>query len=131
MNVNSITVIGANCAGLKPKLPTFKKVISDLEPGLFFLQETKMRVAGQFQLEGYKIFEQVRETLSVGRGGVGGGLALGCLSVLKPVLVRDGGNTVEALSIIITVRQMKIRCCVAYGCQEYDKSEKRKHSGTF
>ena len=48
----------------------------------------------------------------------GGGLALGCLKELKPVWLREGNDDVEALSIEIVVKDMKVRCVVAYGCQE-------------
>ena len=45
-------------------------------------------------------------------------MALGCDKSLKPVWVREGDEEVEALSVDIFVKSMKIRCCVAYGCQE-------------
>ena len=32
----------------------------------------------------------------------------------------------EALSVEITVKSMTVRCCVAYGCQETDKIERKK-----
>ena len=47
-----------------------------------------------------------------------GGLAIGCLEELKPVWVRDGGDSVEAMSIEVSIKDIKIRCCAAYGCQE-------------
>ena len=39
--------------------------------------------------------------------------------------MRDGGNEVEALSVVISVKEMKIRCCVAYGFQETSKNENK------
>ena len=56
----------------------------------------------------------------------GGGLVLGCVKELKPVLVRKGNEDVEAMSVDIFVKSMKIRCCVAYGCQENALIEKKK-----
>ena len=94
-------------------MKTFKKVISELRPSVFFLEETKYKDAGKFKLDNYEIFELVRES----RDG-GGGLALGCLKELRPAWVREGDDQVEALSVDIYVKSMKIRCCVAYGCQE-------------
>ena len=55
----------------------------------------------------------------------GGELALGCENQLKPLWVRDGGDDLEALSLEIAVKEMKIICCVAYGCQENDIVEKK------
>ena len=50
-----------------------------------------------------------------GKGG--GGLALGCLKNLNPCLVSEGKDNVEAISVDIFIRNMKIRCCAAYGPQ--------------
>ena len=91
-------------------MKTFKKVISELRPSVFFLEETKYKDAGKFKLDNYEIFELVRES----RDG-GGGLALGCLKELRPAWVREGDDQVETLSVDIFVENMKIRCCVAYG----------------
>ena len=68
----------------------------------------------------YTIFESVRKS----RDG-GGGLALGCDKLLHPVWLRDGEENVEALSVEISVREMKIRCCVAYGPQENDLVDRK------
>ena len=116
----SLRFIGVNAAGLRPKLLSFKKVLSNLQPSVFFVTETKMKDIGQMKLDNYMIFERVREN----RDG-GGGLALGCIKELKPVWVREGMDKVEALSVDIFVKEMKIRCCVAYGCQETEKVENK------
>ena len=50
-------------------------------------------------------------------------MALGCVKELQPVFVREGDDNVEALSVEISVRNMRIRCCVAYGCQETELVE--------
>ena len=39
--------------------------------------------------------------------------------------MREGDDQLEALSINIFVKNMKIRCCVGYGCQESDAVEKK------
>ena len=41
--------------------------------------------------------------------------------------MREGDDLVEALSVEIIVNNMnmKIRCCVAYGCQENDSVERK------
>ena len=62
-------------------------------------------------MENYIIYELVRQ------GRDGGGLALGCDKDLHPAWVREGDDKVEALSVEIFLKKMKIRCCVAYGCQ--------------
>ena len=109
-----------NAAGIHSKFNTFKKVITELKPSVFFLEETKVKDVGKIKLENYIIFELVRQD----RGG--GGLALGCDKDLNPVWVREGDDMVEALSVEIYLKVIKIRCCVAYGCQENDAIERKE-----
>ena len=90
-------------------------------PAVFVLEETKYKDVGKIKIPNYDIFELVRES----RDG-GGGLALGCLKELQAVWVREGNDQVEALSVEIFLRNMKIRCCVAYGCQENEKTERKE-----
>ena len=98
---------------------TFRKVISELKPSVFFIEESKYKEEGKLKLENYIIFELVRENRD------GGGLALGCVKELKPVLVRKGNDDIEAMSINIFFKSMKTRCVVAYGCQENSSVEKK------
>ena len=111
----SLRFMGINAAGLRSKLLSFKKVLNDLKPSVFFIEETKYKDAGRLKLDGYLIFEKVRKSKVNG-----GGLAIGCVRELNPVWVREGEDEVETLSVDIFVRNMKIRCCVAYGCHEND-----------
>ena len=99
---------------------TFKKVLSELNPSVFLIEETKFKDIGKLKLQNYITFELVRQS----RDG-GGGLALGCAKELQPAWVREGDDQVEALSVDIFVKSMKIRCCVAYGCQETDLKERK------
>ena len=111
--------LGVNAAGLQSKLLSFKKVLSELQPSVFFVEETKSKHVGRIRLENYLIFEKIRQNRS------GGGIALGCIKDLNPVLVREGEGDIETLSVEITVKNMKIRCCVGYGFQENDILEKK------
>ena len=116
----SLRFLGVNAAGLKSKLNTFKKVLKELQPSVFFVQESKYKEEGKLKLENFEIFESVRESRD------GGGLVLGCLRELEPVLVSKGDEEVEAMSVDISVKKMRIRCCVAYGCQEGDLVERKE-----
>ena len=102
---------------------TFKKILAELRPSVFFIEETKYREEGKLKIDSnYTVFEMVRKS----KDG-GGGLALGCDKMLYPVWVRDGeDDNVEALSVEISVKNMTIRCCVAYGCQESEIIEREK-----
>ena len=100
---------------------SFKKVPNDLKPLVFFIEESKMKIPGRINLENYIIFEKIRS-----KNENGGGLAIGCIPELKPCWVRESQEPIEALSIDIFVKNFKIRCCVAYGCQENDTIDKKE-----
>ena len=119
--LKSLRLIGVNSAGLRSKLMTFKKVLDDLKPGVFFVEETKMKETGKLKFENYVVYEKVRKS----RDG-GGGIAIGCLKELYPAWVREGDEEIETLSVNIFVQNMKIRCCVAYGCQESELNDKKE-----
>ena len=117
--------VGVNAAGLQSKLFTFKKMLAELKPSVFLVEETKFKEEGKLKIENFIIFELVRETKD------GGGLALGCVKELNPVLVRKGDDDVEAMTVDINVKPMTIRCCVAYGCQENSRIEKKNKFWDF
>ena len=109
-----------NANGLKSKLRTFKNVLAKLKPSVFFVEESKYKDAGKLKVENYVIFELIRENKD------GGGLALGCAKELQPVWIREGNSQTETLSVEIFVKNMKIRCCIAYGPQENDHVAKKE-----
>ena len=111
----ALKFLGVNAAGLKSKLATFKKVVTEQDVNVFFLQETKAKTTGTFKLENFIIFEKVRTNQDGG-----GGIALGCQKDLCPVWVREGDKNVETISVNISIRSMSIRLCSAYGPQEDD-----------
>ena len=114
--------MGVNAAGLKPKLTTFKKVMNNLKPSIFFIEESKFKEEGKIKLENFLIFELIRES----KDG-GGGLAIGCTKELKPVLARKGDDEIEALTVDILVQKMRIKCVIGYGPQENSKTEKKNN----
>ena len=99
---------------------TFKKVINELKPLVFLVEETKFKNCGKLKLDNFIIYELVRQNRD------GGGLALGVAKELNPAWVREGDDTVEALSVEISVKSMKIRCCASYGCQENELIERKE-----
>ena len=91
-----------------------------MKPSVFFIEETKMKEAGKLKFDNFDVFELVRESQNGG-----GGLALGCVKDLKATWVREGDDVVEALSVDIFLKNLKIRCCIAYGCQESDTEDRK------
>ena len=112
---------GMNCAGLSSKWQSLNKVINDLSPCAFLLQETKLRKKQIFHIENkeYVIFRLEREKTG------GGGLAIGALQDLKPILLKEGDDETEAISIQIEVTELKIRLVVGYGACESDRQAKK------
>jgi hypothetical protein len=112
---------GMNCAGLSSKWQSFNKLINDLSPSAFFLQETKLSKKQKFNIENsdYTIFRLAREKTG------GGGLALGALNDLKPVLLKEGDDETEAISIQIEVTKLKVRLVVGYGACDSDRQAKK------
>ena len=121
-----VRFLGVNASGMKSKMLTFRKVLKELEPSVFFIQESKYSETGQMKLgNNFIIFELVRQNRS------GGGLALGCSKDLKPVLMREGNDEIEALSVNIFANKTKIRCCLAYGPQENENNDKKEAFWNF
>ena len=118
-----LKMVGVNAAGLSSKLNSFDKLLQDIEPGVFFVQETKMKRVGKIKTENakkYQIYELVRKNSG------GGGLAIGVLNDLNPVWVGEGCDKIESLSVEITVKNFRIRCVVGYGPQENDATEQKE-----
>ena len=85
-----IRLLGVNTAGIRPKVQSFRKVLSDLQPHIFFLEETKSKKSGSIKLNNYVIFEHIRQNQDRG----GGRVALGVKQEFHPVFVstkQEGG----------------------------------------
>ena len=84
-NVNSSTeksmyIMGANSAGLFNKKESFQRYLNLFLPGVFFIQESKLRRKNKIKHPNYVMFEYVRQNCG------GGGLYL--LSVLVMILMK-------------------------------------------
>ena len=95
-NLN-LKLIGANAAGLSSKLNSFDKILSDIKPGIFFLEETKMREMRKIKTENakkYQIYELFRKSSR------GGGLALGALHDLNPIWLGEGMMKLKVCQLV-------------------------------
>ena len=68
----------------------------------------------------YQIFECLRNKKQ------GGGLVIGALKTLDPIWIKEGNEYVEALTIQVSVKKIRIRITNAYGPQEYDDLSKKQ-----
>jgi hypothetical protein len=61
-----LTIFGTNCNGILGKKDSLLTNIQHFQPGVFFLQETKVGRKGQIKIDNYEIFEVVRENCPTG-----------------------------------------------------------------
>ena len=60
-----------------------------------------------------------------GKGSNGGGLAIGALHDINPVLVRQGCDEVECMTVEVATGTTRLRCVTGYGPQESDCTSRK------
>ena len=110
---------GVSPAGARSKWTTWKKIIRQSDASLWTMQETKCSQANQLKMDDFIIYEKVRDTKE------GGGVAIAAKKVLNPVLISEGEDDIETISIDIHPSKMVISCTSAYGPQQRDSLEKK------
>ena len=112
-------------------------MLGDLTPAVFALEETKRKINEPpmkcNNISNYQVFELRREKEKDegGKGLEGGGIALGVLHELKPVLTRQGDDDIECLSVIVKTMAMNILCVVGYGPQLGDPITRKTSFWTY
>ena len=113
-------------------MESFNKMLCDKKPSIWFLQETKRKIHDPkmkaSNLINYQIFELRREKSARegGKGLNGGGLAVGALHDLNPVLFRQGNDEVECMTVELTTGNTRLRCVVGYGPQLADSHTRKE-----
>ena len=116
-------IVGTNSAGLTSKLHSFDKLLNDLKPSVFCLQETKMKTQSRIKTENsrnYTIYELLRKSSR------GGGLAIGVHNDLNSAWVSEGDDDVELLVVEVESTNFPIRIVNAYGPQENDSIDRKQ-----
>ena len=62
-----------------------------------------------------------------GKGLNGGGLAVGALHALNPVLLRQGNDEVECMTVEVTTGLTRLRCVIGYGPQLTDSPTRKEN----
>ena len=128
----SVVIVGVNAAGITSKMDSFDKLLFDLKPSIWMIQETKRKQTSpkmrSENLINYQVFEMLRTKTKEegGKGQNGGGLAIGALHDLKPMLVHQGNDEIECITIQLTTGPTTFRCVVGYGPQNDDSHERKK-----
>ena len=132
-----LVIVGINAAGITSKLESFDKMIYDLKPSVWLMQESKRNetdpVLKTANLINYQVFEmkRIKSKEEGGKGVHGGGLAVGALHDLNPVLIRKGNDHIECLTIEVTTEAARIRCVTGYGPQESDCTSRKEEFWSF
>ena len=56
-----MSILGTNAAGILNKKDSFYRNVSTFNPGVFFIQESKVPRKGRVKISDYVIFERVRK----------------------------------------------------------------------
>ena len=117
-----LTIFGTNVNGILGKKESLVTNIQYFQPGVFFLQETKVSRKGQIAVENYEIFEVVRPNCPTG-----GSILTGVHKNLHPVFISGGEDESEILVVQAKIGNYNCRFINGYGPQEYDKLEERSN----
>ena len=94
--------------------------ITKFQPGVFFVQETKVSRKGQIKVDDYEIFEVVRPNCPVG-----GSILTGVHKSLNPVFISGGEDDLEILVVQGKIGHYGCRFINGYGPQEHRKIDDR------
>jgi exonuclease III len=112
-------ILGANSAGLLNKKESFLRNVSLFNPGVFFIQESKVRSKNKLVINDYVPFELIRKSFG------GGGLLTALHKSLKPVSVSNEDEE-EILVVEANLSESRVRFINGYGPQEKAPEENRK-----
>ena len=111
---------GINPDGAMSKITTIRKAIRETRAAVWTMQETKVSQQGKLKFDGFVTYEHIRTEKE------GGGISLSAHEDLSTAFVRDGGDSVEAMTVNIHFKKITISCNTGYGPQENAKTEKKK-----
>ena len=113
--------MGNNCAGIKNKKESLDNLISSLNVGILFLQETKLYSKGQLRIPNFAIFETNRSQSG------GGGLVTAVHEKFNPSLIQTEQDNPDVLIVQCLISSCNVSLINGYGPQEGDPiSEKMK-----
>ena len=96
INKQNFSIFEANSNGIKGKLESLLSNINHFKPSCINIQESKLRFCGTIKLQGYEIFENIRE-------GLGGGLLTAVDKDICPVLISSGDEKFEAIIVQVKI----------------------------
>ena len=106
-----LTIFSANAAQLKGKIECLKSELKLNDASVFTIQETHYETKGKLRIDGFEIFESIRNKVK-------GGTAIGVKAALKPVLVEEYSEEFELLVVEVKAGNRNVRIMSGYGPQE-------------
>ena len=91
-----LSIFSTNAAGLKNKVQSFRNELKHLNCGIFTIQETHFRKKGTLKIDGFDIFESIRNKQK-------GGTMIGVHKALNPVLIEQYEGDFELLVVDSTL----------------------------
>ena len=92
----SLKIFSTNAAGLKNKLQSFKNELNHTNAGIFTIQETHFKKKGMLKINGFDIFEAIRDKQK-------GGTMIGIHHSLNPMLIKEYSDDFELLVVEIQI----------------------------
>ena len=117
INKQNFSIFGANSNGIKGKLESLLSNINHFKPSCINIQESKLRFCGTIKLQGYEIFENIRE-------GLCGGLLTAVDKDICPVLISSGDEKFEAIIVQVKIGSSDLRIFNCYGPQELGQAQR-------
>ena len=116
-NEENFSIFASNANGIKGKFDSLLSNIKYFGASCAIIQESKLRFPGTIKIEGYEIFENIRE-------GLGGGLLTAIDKSVNPVLISSGCEYFEALIVQVKVGSKNLRVFNCYGPQESGQAQR-------
>ena len=108
---SSLNLFANNVAGIKGKIQSFKSEIKAVNAAIFTIQEGHFEKKGKLKMEGFEIFEAIRNKKD-------GGTLVGVHKALKPMLIKEYSEEFELIVVEIKVANKEMRIITGYGPQE-------------
>ena len=97
-----LNIFSTNSAGLKNKLKSLKNELKVLNVGVFTIQETHATKKGSIKVDGFDIYEAIRNKKK-------GGTMIGVHRGLNPMLISEYSDEFELIVVEVEIAKHKIR----------------------
>ena len=123
-----LKLYGINAAGINCKTASFNQVLSQLNPHIWMVEETKLKPHQKIKSDSLNDFQVYYLSRQESHGG---GIALGVSKMFESTFINGGNDDTEVMSVLVLVGDIPIRIVVGYGVQENASKEKKEKFWDF